>query len=62
MNKIYLIGAILFLSFQTIQAHDELPKRAKKFSLGFQLNNYQQDFGLGIQLTSHRILAEGMLL
>ena len=50
-NAIIFALTMLIFGSQGI-AEDKLPKRANKFNFGFQVNNYQNDFGIGIQLTS----------
>ena len=50
-NLIIITVSILLISIQGL-AQDKLPERANKFNFGFQLNNFQNDFGIGLQLTS----------
>lgn len=52
MKKILIVTFCILLISNNGIAGDELPERANKFSFGFQLNSYQNDFGLGLQLTS----------
>jgi hypothetical protein len=52
MKKIFIFTIAMLLINGHSFAGDKLPERANKFSFGFQLNSYQNDFGLGIQLTS----------
>lgn len=59
MKRLILSILFMFLCVQ-IYAQATYPERAKHFSYGFQLLNYQQDFGIGLQLTSP-FLAHGHL-
>ena len=52
MNRFALIIVTTLFAIASLLAQDKLPDRANNFNFGFQLNNYQQDFGLGLQLTS----------
>jgi hypothetical protein len=52
MRKLATVIITLFSLSLPAEAQDKLPDRANKFSFGFHLNNYQQDFGLGLNVTS----------
>jgi hypothetical protein len=60
MKKAVFIFIIIFIFNHTGFTQEKLPDRANKFSYGFHLLNYQQDFGIGLQLTSPYI-ARGWL-
>lgn len=49
-NLVSIAFALLFAAIATAQEPEDI--RANHFSVGFQLNEFQQDFGLGLQLTS----------
>lgn len=52
MKKLVIIAvSVLLFNIQGF-AQNKLPERANSFNIGFQLNSYQNDFGLGLQLTS----------
>ena len=50
MKKLILISLLAFLSFGVTVGQNE--QISHKFGVGFQLNQYQKDFGLGINITS----------
>jgi hypothetical protein len=58
-NTLFVILTIFLIGNQGF-AQVKLPDRANNFNFGFQINSYQNDFGLGIQLTSP-YLANGYL-
>ena len=60
MRKIFLIILSIFIFHSNGYTQEKLPDRANNFSYGFHLLNYQQDFGIGLQLTSPYI-ARGWL-
>lgn len=60
MKKVIILSiSILFFSIHSF-SQNNLPEKANKFNFGFNLNNYQNDFGIGLNITSP-FLAGGYL-
>jgi hypothetical protein len=50
MKKLFLVGIMAFLFQGMMMGQDQ--EISHKFGIGFQLNQFQKDFGLGINVTS----------